>query len=213
MAENVIEAKTRTDQGSAAARRLRRLGDVPGIFYRHGEKSKSFAINAKALLGMVHTESALFDVAFDGQAPEKCVIREIQWDPLSQQPVHVDLMGVSMTEKISVEVPLHLVGISYGVKTEGGIMQQLMREIEIECLPSDIPDNIELDVTELKIGDSLHLSDVHVDKIRVMGDLERPIVTITALRITEEAPATPEAGPAEPELIGKKAEGEKEAEE
>lgn len=213
MAENVIEAKTRTEQGSAAARRLRRLGDVPGIFYRHGEKSKSFAVNAKALIGMIHTESALFDVAFDGQAPEKCVIREVQWDPLSQQPIHVDLMGVSMTEKISVEVPVHLTGVSYGVKTEGGIMQQLMREIEIECLPSDIPDRIELDVTELKIGDSLHLSDVHMDKIRVLGDLERPIVTITALRITEETAPTGEAGPAEPELVGKKAEADKDAEE
>jgi len=214
MAEIVIEAKRRTATGSSAARRMRRLEEeVPGIFYQRGQASQPFSVNAKSLYNVIHAESALFEVVFDGKDKQKCVVREIQWNPTTHQPIHIDLLGVSMTEKISVSVPVHLLGISYGVKTENGIMQQLMREVEIECLPSDIPDNIELDVTELKIGDSLHLSDIKMDKIKVLGDLERPIVTVTALRIVEEAPvAAAEAAPTEPELIGKKAEAE-EAEE
>lgn len=213
MAETVIEAKRRTHSGSAAARRARRADEVPGIFYYHGQESQPFTVNTKALMALVHVESALLDVVFDGKDRQKCVIREIQWHPTSHLPIHVDLMGVSMTEKITVEVPVRLLGVSYGVKTENGIMQQLMREVEVECLPSDIPDFIELDVTELKIGDSLHLSDIHVDKIKVMGDLGRPVVTISMLRLVEETPvAAAEAAPAEPELIGKKPEAE-EAEE
>ncbi len=214
MAENVIEAQRRSTTGSAEARRTRRKDQVPGIFYQHGKTSQPFLVDSKALLAVVHAESALFDVRFDGEAVQKCVVREIQWDPITQQPIHVDLMGVSMTEKISVAVPVRLLGVPYGVKTENGIMQHLMREVDVECLPSDIPDNIELDVTELKIGDSLHLSDIHVEKVKVLGDLERPVVTVTALRIVEETPAAAaeETAAAEPEVIGKKAEAE-EAEE
>lgn len=213
MAENVIEAQRRTTTGSAEARRTRRKDKVPGIFYQHGKASQPFLVDSKALLTVVHAESALFDVRFDGEAVQKCVVREIQWDPITQQPIHVDLMGVSMTEKISVAVPVRLLGVPYGVKTENGIMQHLMREVDVECLPSDIPDSIELDVTELKIGDSLHLSDIQVEKVKVLGDLERPVVTVTALRIVEETPvAAEETTAAEPEVIGKKAEAE-EAEE
>jgi large subunit ribosomal protein L25 len=212
MAETVIEAKRRTQSGSAAARRMRRMDEVPGIFYHHGQASQPFSMNTKALMALVHVDSALLDIVFDGTDRQKCVIREIQWHPTSHLPIHVDLMGVSMTEKISVEVPVRLLGVSYGVKTENGIMQQLMREIEVECLPSDIPDSIEMDVTDLKIGDSLHLYDIKLDKIKVLGDLDRPIVTISQLRMVEEAPVAAETTAAEPELIGKKAEDE-EAEE
>jgi len=213
MAETVIEAKRRADKGSAAARRMRRQEQVPGIFYQRGQTSQPFFMSTKDLIDVAHAESALFDVVFDGKEKSKCVIREIQWDPITHLPIHVDLLGVSMTEKITVAVPVHLLGTPYGVKTENGIMQQLMREVDIECLPSDIPDKIELDVNELKIGDSLHLSDIQLDKIKVLGDLDRPIVTVTMLRIVEEVPvAAAETETAEPEVIGKKPEAE-EAEE
>jgi large subunit ribosomal protein L25 len=210
MAEIVIEAKRRAENGSAVSRRLRRSGEVPGVFYQRGQTSQAFTMNTKSLISVAHAESALFDVVFDGADQKKCIVREIQWHPTSHLPIHVDLMGVSMTEKISVQVPIHLLGVSYGVKTENGIMQQLMREVEIECLPSDIPDKIELDVTELKIGDSLHLSDIVLDKIKVLGDLERPIVTVTALRIVEEAAVVAEVVEGEPELVGKKEEPKEE---
>jgi len=107
-------------------------------------------------------------------------------------------------------VPVHLTGTSIGVKNDGGILQQVLREIEIECLPGDIPEGIDLDITELAIGDALTVSDITTDKYIILGEPDRTIVTITAPRAAEEEAVTEEPASAEPELVGRKAEGEEE---
>jgi large subunit ribosomal protein L25 len=119
-------------------------------------------------------------------------------------------MGIKLDEKITVSVPVHLTGISTGVKNDGGILQQVLREIEIECLPGDIPESIDLDITALAIGDALTVSDIQTDKYVILGESDRTIVTITAPRAAEEEVVVEEAAAAEPELVGRKAEGAEE---
>jgi large subunit ribosomal protein L25 len=116
---------------------------------------------------------------------KNCVVRELQIDPLSREPIHVDLMGVSMTEKLTVAVPIHLTGVPDGVKKPGRSLSQILREIEIECLPADIPKHLEFDVSALQIGDTISVKSIHSDKFVVVGDLDRIIATVAAPRIVE----------------------------
>ena len=148
----------------------------------------------------------------DGKQEKKCVIREIQFDPLNAKPIHIDLMGILLTEKVTVSVPIHLNGTPVGVKNAGGILQHVVREIEILCLPTDIPPHIEVDVTDLDIGDSIHLSDISMDKIELTGEQEMVIATVSAPRIVEEEVVEEEEEEvsAEPEVISKAEETEEE---
>jgi len=214
MSEQVLELSKREKSGSAYANQLRRAGEVPGVFYFHGEQALPFTVAQKKLQTALSQKSTLIDVKFKDGEERKCIVRDIQYDPLTHAILHVDFMGILLSEKISVSVPLRLNGTAVGVKTDGGILQQLMREIEIECLPTDIPETIDLDVTELKIGDSLHLTDIVADRFKVLGDLNRAVVSVSQLRIVEEAPvAVPETETAEPEVItARKPEAEEESE-
>jgi large subunit ribosomal protein L25 len=217
MSENVLELTKREKSGTAYANQLRRAGQVPGVFYFHGEQAMPFLVAQKNLQTALSQKSTLIDVRFkdgdkDGEE-RKCILRDIQYDPLTHAILHIDFMGILLSEKISVSVPLRLIGTPVGVKTDGGIMQQLMREVEIECLPTDIPEAIDLDVAELKIGDSLHLTDLVVNQFKVLGDLNRAVVSISQLRIVEEAPVVAEVETAEPEVItARKTEAEEESE-
>ncbi len=213
MSEMLLELEKREKTGSGYVKKLRREGKVPGIFYFHGQESIPFTVSRKALHKIIGKESSLIDAKFSDKDIRKCIIRHIQFDPIDHSILHVDLMGISMSEKITVSVPLHLTGTPIGVKAEGGILQQLMREVEIECLPTDIPESITLDVSALKVGDSLHLNDIKTDNYRIIGDLDRAVASVSMLRaaaevVTEEAPTA-----AEPEVIGRRAAAEEEEEE
>lgn len=201
MSELVLELEKREKSGSGYANKIRREGKVPGIFYFHGKEAIPFIVSRKSLQTTLGKESALLDVAFNDGDKRKCIVRNIQFDPITHSILHVDLMGILLSEKITVSVPIHLIGTPIGVKNDGGILQLMMRDVEIECLPTDIPEFIELDVTNLNIADSLHLSDIQVDKFKILGDLERAIATVSALRVVEEVVVAPEAEEAEPEVI------------
>ena len=213
-----LQVATRTDTGKGAARSLRRAGKVPGVIYGHGRAAEPVVVETAALAKMLVGISAgttIVDVAVDGRAPVKALIREIQRDALRPAEIlHLDFYEVRADEQITLAVPVHLVGIPDGVRNFGGVLDHSLRELEIEVLPSDIPEHVELDVTALAIGHSLFVRDLKIEKARILNDPDTPVCTVVAPR-TEEAPAVvEEVVTAEPELIRKpKAEAEGETEE
>jgi large subunit ribosomal protein L25 len=214
-----LQVATRTTTGKGAARTLRREGKVPGVIYGHNRPPEALAIDTAALNKMLVGISAgttVLDVVVDGRPPVKALIREIQRDSVRPAEIlHLDLYEVRADEKVTVAVPIHLVGIPDGVRNFGGVLDHVLRELEIEVLPVDIPEHVELDVTSLAIGHSLFVRDIKVEKAEVLNEPDTPVCTVVAPR-TEEVPVAVEeeaAAPAEPELIRKpKPEDEAEAE-
>ena len=212
-----LQAASRTATGKGAARSLRRDGKVPGVIYGHGREAEAVTIDKSALNKMLFGISAgttILDVAVDGRAPVKALIREIQRDSLRPaEIIHLDLYEVRSDEEITLAVPIRLIGIPDGVRNFGGVLDHVLRELEVEVLPSNIPDHVDLDVTALTIGHSLFVRDMKVERAKVLNDPDTPICTVVAPR-TEEAPAVvEEVATTEPELIRKpKAEDEDETE-
>src|ERR671922_301753 len=213
-----LQATTRPQTGKGAARSLRRTGKVPGVIYGHNRQAEALAIDSGALKKMLIGVSAgttVFEVVVDGRPAVKALIREIQRDSVRPGEIlHLDLYEVRADEKVTLSVPIHLVGIPDGVRNFGGVLDHVLREVEIEVLPADIPEHVELDVTALAIGDSLFVRDLKVEKAEILNEPDTTVCTVVAPR-TEEAPAPVEeaAAPAEPELIRKpKPEAEAEAE-
>jgi len=210
-----LQAASRTATGKGAARSLRRDGKVPGVIYGHGREAEAVTIDKSALNKMLIGISAgttILDVAVDGRAPVKALIREIQRDSLRPaEIIHLDLYEVRSDEEITLAVPIRLIGVPDGVRNFGGVLDHVLRELEVEVLPSNIPDHVDLDVTALTIGHSLFVRDVKVENAKVLNDPDTPICTVVAPR-TEEAPAVvEEVATTEPELIRKpKAEDEDE---
>jgi large subunit ribosomal protein L25 len=210
-----LQAASRTATGKGAARSLRRDGKVPGVIYGHGREAEAVTIDKSALnktLFGISAGTTILDVAVDGRAPVKALIREIQRDSLRPaEIIHLDLYEVRSDEEITLAVPIRLIGIPDGVRNFGGVLDHVLRELEVEVLPSNIPDHVDLDVTALTIGHSLFVRDVNVENAKVLNDPDTPICTVVAPR-TEEAPAVvEEVVTTEPELIRKpKAEDEDE---
>ena len=164
-----LQAATRTDTGKGAARSLRRDGKVPGVIYGHGRTPEALTVDTNALNKMligISAATTIVDVAIDGRAPVKALIREIQRDALRPaQILHLDLYEVQADETITLEVPIHLIGIPDGVRNFGGVLDHVLRDLEIEVLPADIPDHVELDVTALTIGHSLFVRDIQIAEV------------------------------------------------
>jgi len=215
----VLEARNRTETGKNACRRMRRSGMIPAVIYGEKREVRAISINPKHILQILKSESGentLFHVEVEGEKTRSAVmIKEYQLDPLRDTLLHVDLIRISMTDLIKVKVPINLTGDCVGVKTDGGILEFITREVEVECLPADIPENIEMDITELRADDILRLKDLQIsDKIKVLEDPEAPIVHVMPARLEiEEEEAEPAEGEeaAEPEVMGKGKEEEPEA--
>ncbi len=209
MSSTLINVEVRKDIGKQAAKRLRREGRVPGVYYSGGVDPVALSVDARELRAALAHKSSIMDVRLGPGEPVKCIIREVQWHPVYGTPVHVDFMGVKLTEKITMEVPIRLTGTAAGVK-DGGTLQQLLRSLEIKCLPLDIPDAVDIDVSNLNIHDAIFVRDLPAEKFEILNEPEQMVVSVLAPRL-EETPA-PAAAPetAEPEVIGhgKKAEEE-----
>jgi large subunit ribosomal protein L25 len=218
----VIEARKRTELGKNACRRLRQEGLIPAVIYGEQRDVRPISIDPRLVLKILKSESGentLFHVEVEGEKTRSAVmIKEYQLDPVKDTLLHVDLIRISMTDLIKVKVPIQLQGDCKGVKTDGGILEFMTREVEIECLPANIPEHIDVDITELRTDDLLRLKDLQVDEtIKILDDLESPIVHVMPPReIIEEEPeeeaeaAEGEEAPAEPEVIGKGKEEEPE---
>lgn len=206
MSDALLNLSVRQDTGKKIARQVRRAGAIPGIFYTHGQNAIPVAVEEKALRTVIVSKANLIDLKFTDGRVEKCVIREVQRDPLSSRLLHVDLMGIKLTEKIRVKVAVRLNGAPAGVK-EGGTLQAMLRELEVECLPLDIPEAVTVDVSHLKIHDTIHVSDLQIEKVRILNDPAHVVATVLPPKL-EETPAAADATTekAEPEVIGRKKE-------
>jgi large subunit ribosomal protein L25 len=215
-----VEADPREDFGKNASRRLRRAGRIPGIVYGGGGPAIPITVDPKSVSAVLHSESghnAIFSLEIKGKAPARVMLRDWQVDPVHGELLHVDMVRVTLGARMKVKVPIQITGEAKGVKVQGGIFEFLLREVELECLPDDIPDQITVDVTELLIGRNLRVADLPAgDKVKVLTDPNRVVAHVVALKAEEEKPAAEavEAAPAEPELIRKgKAEEEEAGEE
>jgi len=217
MAQTVsLSATLRDLTGKGAARQARFQKKVPAVIYGHGRPTQTLMVDAlaleKALTG-IEPESTLIELSVDGKT-SRTLIREIQRHPLRPDIIHVDFYEIRGGEKITLKVPVHLVGTPDGVRNAGGVLDQVTREVEIEVLPENIPDRVELDVTALKIGDSLHMRDLSIPNAVILTGADLTIATVVPPRAEEVAAPTPEAVTevAEPELIRKVREDEEGAE-
>ena len=217
MAEKiVVEAASRDSRGKNEARRLRVGGKVPGVLYGGKGKAVTVAVNAKqvgAILRSPTGHNTLFEIELGGKH-EPAILKDWQVDPVSGRLLHVDLLRVAMDVRMRVKVPVHTFGEPAGVKQQGGIFEIVTREVEIECLPSDIPTEFKMDVSPLMIGMHLRAGEIPIDtaKIKLLTDADRVLAHVVALREEEEKPveaAVEGAAPAEPEVIKK---GKKEVE-
>lgn len=219
MDQFVISSSFRESTGKGPNRRLRRSGKIPAVLYGHKSKNVAIEVDPKEIFKILHSQSGentIFELVVPGRDKINCMIKEYQLEPVSHELLHADLYEVAMDEALEVDVPLMVKGEAYGVKTEGGLLDIVHREIHVECLPGDIPEHIEVDVTDLKIGDLLRVRDLQVsDKIKILDDPESVVVAVEHPR-AEELPAAVVAAPeveAEPEVIKKGKAAEPEAEE
>ncbi|OGF18179.1 MAG: hypothetical protein A2W00_09870 [Candidatus Eisenbacteria bacterium RBG_16_71_46] len=210
--------------GKGGARKARAAGQIPGVLYGHGETPVPVAIGARDFeMALRHHRggNAIVGLALAG-SEFTALIRDVQYDPVSQSIIHVDFQHISLTETIEVEVAVHLVGTPVGVKDRGGILEHIVREVEVRCLPTAIPPSLDVDVSALDIGDSVHVRDLQASNVTVLSDPDETIATVVPPTVMEEKPAeeavaeaaaaAAAAGPAaaEPEVIAK---GKKEEEE
>ncbi len=194
MEKPVLNADIREKRGKEIAKKLRAKGLIPAIFYGPRSETMALMVDPKELSKTLQTEAGenvLIDLRIrkDGDSLQKVVmLKDIQVHPLLRRPLHADFYEVSMDEMVTVEIPVHLTGKSEGVKM-GGILEQPQRTIQIQCLPGDIPRSIDVDVSALMIGDSVHVRDLHLEKVKIMSDLNFTLATVV--------PPAAEAKPAE----------------
>jgi large subunit ribosomal protein L25 len=220
--QTLLEAHPRTPGTKNDARRVRRQGKVPGVVYGAGKAALPVSVDPRQVSRILHSETGhntVFDLAVDGERT-KAMIVDWQYEPIKGSLLHIDLKRIAMDRKLKVNVPIELVGEPAGVKQQGGILEQITREVEVECLPGDIPNAIELSVADLVFGMVLRVADLPKnEKVKFLTDPDQPVAHVISIK--EEEAATVEgvvgeaaAAPAEPEVIKKgkqETEGEAEA--
>jgi large subunit ribosomal protein L25 len=219
MAQIIVEGAPRDTRGKNEARRLRVSGKVPATLYGGKGEALALAVNTKQVTAILRSESGhntLFQVNLGGKQ-EPAIVKDWQVDPITGNLLHVDLLRIAMDVRMKVKVPVHTFGEPSGVKVQGGVYEVVLREVEVECLPADIPTEFRADVSALALNQSLRAGDLPMDraKIKLVTDAQSVISHVVALRVEEEKPAeaaVPGAAPAEPEVI-KKGKKEEEGEE
>ena len=218
MASATLTATVREDGGKGVARSLRSSGRIPAVIYGHGRDPQPLSIDTRELeklLSHISAENTVIDLTVGDSNSARTIIREIQRHPFKRQILHVDFQELVAGEKIIVRIPVILMGVPDGVRMDGGILDQTMRELEVEVDPANIPNHIEVDVTKMTIGSSLHVSDLTLPEgIEIVGDEDASVAVVSAPRaaieevaVTDEADAT-----AEPEVIRAKKPDEEEGE-
>jgi large subunit ribosomal protein L25 len=217
MEKVTLEAVERKNISKHNRKSLRNSGRVPGIFYSKHVKPISIDVQQKLINPLVFTaKTNLIALKLENHDEYECVIKDIQFDPVTDEILHFDLLGVTRGEKIELEVPLQLLGNAVGVR-EGGILQQNLHKFDIECLPNDIPQFLNIDVSELKLGDAIHVSDLSFENITILNPKDTVVVAVNHPKVEVEVAAEEgaeitgeEEEPAEPEVIGKGKESDEE---
>jgi large subunit ribosomal protein L25 len=207
--ENKLIAKKRSLEGSSNARRMRGTGSLPGVVYGSGKEPVSIEIDTHDFEQILHhssSESMLIDISLEGEGDVSVLVKDVQHHPVSSELIHVDLLRVEANKPISVDIALELVGEAAGVKA-GGILDHTMHSIAVECLPGDLVESFEVDVSALEIGQSLQVSDLNLDsKFKLLVDEESIVAGVSGPQAEEEEEMEvgEEEGAAEPEVITEK---------
>ena len=211
MPEIVVAAESRTETGKNVNRRLRTRGLIPGVLYGAKKEAVPVAVSPKEITSILRSktgENTLFDLEIGGSR-RKVILKEFQVEPIKGSLLHADFYEVALDKTIEVKVHIEVTGVPVGVKVEGGLLDFVTRELEIECLPSDIPEKITVDVSELGMNQSIRVSDLKVpEKVKMLSEPDLVVVHVVPPRAEEEvaavaAPAEGEAAVAEPEVIKK----------
>lgn len=205
MSEHIsLSAEPRTPN-APKGHQLRKTGRVPGVYYTASREVKYVSFDKIELARLLRKETAVLDLKVGGQTLP-CVIREVQRHPVFGNVVHMDLYGVDLSKKIRVHVPVHAVGVATGVKLQGGILDIIAYELEIECLPDAMPSHIDVDVTHLKVGDSVRVEDIKIPGVTVHGDVNSVVVHVSGKKAEEAGVDVAASGTtvAEPEVIREK---------
>jgi large subunit ribosomal protein L25 len=207
-----LETFPRPGIGSRSAHQLRQQGLIPVVIYGHKQDPAHVAVNRKALTELLHHNAHLVDVTVDGNT-EHCLVKDIQWNNIGTEIIHLDLTRVDLNERVTVEVPLHFVGEAPGLKTAGAYLEHPLSDLEIECLATSIPDAINIDVSGLQVGEPISVADLKLPEgVTAVTDADT-IVAVIHVTTAEEVEVTPaEEVVGEPEVIGGKKEDD-EAEE
>jgi large subunit ribosomal protein L25 len=210
ISQEVVAATPREGKfNKNAARRVRVRGKIPAVVYGAAEPAIAIELDPKQIQKILHSDAghnSIFDLEISGSAAKtKAMIVDWQYEPIKGNLIHIDLKRIAMDKAIRVEVPIQLTGVPIGVKTQGGILDQVLREVEIECLPGDIPSHIDVDVAHLNFGDVLRVADLpHTDKLKFLSDEDTTVAHVVSIK-EEAAPAADAlaAAPAEPEVVKK----------
>lgn len=206
MEKTKLKASERKDFTKSTIKRFRKEGMIPGVFYSKNNTPIHINVVDRTINPLVFTaKTHLISLELEGHEEYECIIKDVQFDPVTDRVIHFDLLGLTKGEKIILEIPVQLIGTPVGVK-EGGVIQHVMHKIEVECLPRNIPEHITVDVTGLKLGDSIHIGDLNYEDIEFIDSKESLIVQVTHPKIKEEAaPVVEGVGEElkEPEVISK----------
>jgi large subunit ribosomal protein L25 len=209
MADKKIEAVVATPRTGAFnknhARRVRVQGLIPAVVYGAGKESVAVTVDPKVITKILYSDAGhntIFDLTIEGHAAAKAMIVDWQNEPIKGKLLHIDLKRIAMDKAMVVSVAVQLTGVPAGVKTGGGVLSQVLHEVEVECLPGDIPSHIDVDVSELEVHGAIHISDLpHSDKVKFLGEGDALVAHVTVMK--EEVEPEPVAGPAEPEVAKK----------
>lgn len=213
MSELKLKVAKREKTTGSGIGKLRSEGKVPGIFYGSGEENIPVVADFLDLRQFIYTsESHIIDLDIEGSDKKhSCILKDVQFHPVKEMPIHFDLLALHTGQKIKIEVTLHIVGNAPGVK-EGGILQHSLHKLDIECLPKDIPSHIDVDVSALGIGDSVKVSDLKLDNVTILNDENTVLASVVTPKAEVEETAAEGEGPTEPEVIGKGKSDEAESE-
>lgn len=205
MEKQSLKANIRTEISKSARSKIRSSGNVPGIFYSRVNKPIPIEVSEKAIKPFVFTSKThLISLDVENDKQYDCVVKDVQFDPVTESIVHFDLLGLIEGEMFQLEVPIQFKGTAIGIK-EGGIVQQVLHKLEIECYPKDIPQFLTVDITNLKLGESIHPTDLFFENVTILTPPETVIVAVVHPKVEKEPVAAEVAAevPAEPEVIGK----------
>jgi large subunit ribosomal protein L25 len=209
-----LSGKTRDSRGKGAARTMRAQGELPGVIYGPGGENRLVTIEERSfnrLLRRAAESTVIVDLKIEGAAPEglKVLVKEVQRDPITARPLHVDFLHIAMDRAVRLVVPVRLTGVPEGVRIEGGFLEHVLRDLEVECLPTAVPEIITLDVSPLQVGQALHASDVDLPGVVVVTPADRVVATVHGKHAEEEvAPTEAAAAPAEGEAAAEAAPAE-----
>ena len=217
MEKVIIEARERKTINKRSRNSLRNEGRVPGVLYGSRLEPIAIDVNRVAINPVVFSaKTHLLSLKLDGHDDYECVVKDVQFDPVSDEIVHFDLIGLTRGENIELEVPVQLLGSAAGVK-EGGLLQVSLHKLNIECLPINIPQSLEIDITNLNVGDSIHVADLSFENITILNPEDTIVVSVVLPKVEKEPEPVEAEGelvaeeePAEPEVIGKGKEPEEE---